>query len=95
MSENQYSVPNYQDTFSSAERCYLPQTNEVICCLKKIRQELKRANCLMELELYIKWMDGVQHQHSVFGCSQKEILAMSRQLDLLGQKRKKSKSWLF
>lgn len=95
MNGNQYSprIPE-GEPYPQGKGC-LAQTSKDTYYLKKIYHVLKEMKQLQKIELYIKWMDIVQEQQSVHGCSHQDLLDMSRQLDALEGKNKKSKRWLF
>lgn len=95
MNKNQYAVYDPPDASIPQIAACPSQMDELIHCIKKIHRDLKEMNYLQRLELYIRFMESTQSQPSILGCNYKDIQAMTRQLNLPMQKRKKSKSWLF
>lgn len=83
---NQYTPPKPPETSWTQVDSYLSQDGELIRCLKKLCHQLKRANRLSELNLYIRLAEIVHERESVFG---DEWAAMMWGLEPQKRKRKK------
>lgn len=85
MSQNQYST-NPSSISCSQAGGYSSPNKELIRCLKKICHELKRANHLSEINLYIRLAEIARERGDAFGY---DWAAMMCGLEPQKRKRKK------